>query len=332
MQLANPLEHEDLADVRAALDSQANKSSIGFVVDSACDLPPAFLDRYNVHILPINLRLGGELFEDVRDEETTQKFYETYKANRSVSASSIPYRPEEIESLIMSKLMSQYEYVIFMTISSSRSKIYQNTVAAKTRLEPLLLKTSNQRYKKLNGISVHDTRSMFTGQAVVAYEAIKVSTEDDSTIESIQNTIKEVSSRTHGYLVPNDLFYMRHRASKRGDESVGKLAFWLAEKLDIIPVIHAHDGATAPVFKARKFEQALKRLLDNTREEIQKGLYTNFVAISYAGDLNEIKEHPEIKSFIKFAREHDVKTKVAMMSVTACLNVGPGAFSLAYAA
>ena len=41
---------------------------IGIVVDSACDLPPAWLEAHNVKLLPVTVRIGDTRFVDLRDE------------------------------------------------------------------------------------------------------------------------------------------------------------------------------------------------------------------------------------------------------------------------
>ncbi len=47
---------------------------IGIVVDSACDLPLEYLERNNIVILPITVRIGEAVLADHRDEQATLSF------------------------------------------------------------------------------------------------------------------------------------------------------------------------------------------------------------------------------------------------------------------
>ena len=47
---------------------------IGLVVDSACDLPLEYLQRNEVTVLPITVRIGDAVLADHRDEQATLEF------------------------------------------------------------------------------------------------------------------------------------------------------------------------------------------------------------------------------------------------------------------
>lgn len=59
---------------------------IGLVVDSACDLPRDFLEREQVELLPITVRIGDAVQVDHRDEAQTLAFLESHIAERGASA------------------------------------------------------------------------------------------------------------------------------------------------------------------------------------------------------------------------------------------------------
>ena len=44
----------------------------GVVIDSACDLPQTYIQSHGIHILPISLHFGYDIFKDIRDPEATQ--------------------------------------------------------------------------------------------------------------------------------------------------------------------------------------------------------------------------------------------------------------------
>jgi len=64
---------------------------IGLVVDSTCDLPPAYLEREGIELMPITLRLGDRILEDRRDEWQTITFHASNADQKGESfAESIP--------------------------------------------------------------------------------------------------------------------------------------------------------------------------------------------------------------------------------------------------
>ena len=56
------------------------------------------------------------------------------------------------------------------------------------------------------------------------------------------------------------------------------------------------------------------------------------VEMSYAGNPEEVKAFPGYEEFIQCAIGNKIETMLSVMSTTAGIHVGPGAFSLAYAA
>lgn len=61
-----------------------------------------------------------------------------------------------------------------------------------------------------------------------------------------------------------------------------------------------------------------------------QSLGINAVTMSYAGELSELQKENAYQEFIAYAGEHGVPTYLTMMSTTAAINVGPGAFALSY--
>ncbi|MBV2194487.1 MAG: DegV family protein, partial [Azonexus sp.] len=104
---------------------------IGIVVDSACDLPREFLDQHGVLIMPITLRIGDALIEDRRHPDETQAFYARHLDRKSEDfAESIPYSVSQIERLFLERLVLDYDYVFCLTITSTRSPIYEHAMQA----------------------------------------------------------------------------------------------------------------------------------------------------------------------------------------------------------
>ncbi|NTV38287.1 MAG: hypothetical protein HGA82_03810, partial [Anaerolineales bacterium] len=81
----------------------------GIVIDSACDLPQDYIQKYNIHIMPISLHLGYDLFRDVRDPEATQAFYRKYLTEKTLDAETAPFSVEQIKELFLDELVLKYD-------------------------------------------------------------------------------------------------------------------------------------------------------------------------------------------------------------------------------
>jgi len=304
---------------------------IGIVTDSACDLPRAYREQHGIRILPITLRFGSDYYRDVRDPEDTKAFYKRFIAEPDVDAETQPLTVDEVADIFLDELVLEYERVLVITVSSSRSPIFENTTKASFKI----LKGYRERRAKagLEGpfaLRVMDSQTLFTGEAVLVQEAVRLLEEEQVPFDQLRPMIEKLTRHVYAYLVPNSLHHVYHNGRKKGDKSVSWLKFKLGTMLDVKPVIQMYRGDTGPVASAKGFDAALKDVFGRARAEIDRGLRTRTVAMSFAGDPEVIRSRPDFKAFEAHADAAGVQTTLAVMSTTAGINVGPGAFSLAY--
>ena len=149
---------------------------IGIVVDATCDLPPDFLARHKVVVMPITLRFGDRLLEDARDPVATRLFYAAQAdGQKDDFAESTAFSPEQIEQLFLERLVVDYDYVFCLTITSARSPIYDHALQASRSI--LNKYRTSRRAAGLPdrfGLAVVNSRNMFAGQGVQAAEAIRL--------------------------------------------------------------------------------------------------------------------------------------------------------------
>lgn len=306
---------------------------IGVLIDSACDLPLDYIKANNIVLMPITLRIGDVRIEDRRDPAETHAFYARHLDNRNEDfAESIPYSPEQIEHLFLERLVLDYDYVFCLTITSERSRIYDNAMQAS---RGILTKYKQVRrtagIPERFGLVVLSSRNMFTGQAVLAAEAVRM-VRLGAIPSEIGSRLRGLVDLTHTYMVPADLFHIYKRASKRGDKSINWATYTLGSMLDVKPLLYCNQDRTGPVAKVRGFDAAVERLFQTAAEQIRKGLESPTVCISYGGDLQRLERMPGYAEMKKSADENGVEILVSPMSTTAAINVGPGAVSLAFAA
>ncbi len=303
----------------------------GIVVDSCCDLPASVYEQNRIEVMPIKVRIDGETFSDDRDPAVVARFFSENLGARSHSAETEPFTAEEVSQLFLSRLVIDYDCVFCMTITASRSPIHEN---AKKASYAILNKY--QAVRKGAGIPgpfvmrVIDSRTLFPGQGIGVLEAIRM-INGNATTGAIRERMEYLGEHTYAFMIPRDLHYLRARAQKKGDRSVGWVSVALGSALDIKPVLLGARGETKPVGKVRGFEQGTAKLFAYAEERVRVGLLTPTVCVSYGGDLAELEAMPGYSALKQTCVEHGVELFESPMSITGMVNVGVGCVAIGFA-
>lgn len=216
---------------------------IGIVVDSACDLPQDFIQRNNVIVLPISVRIGEAVLADHRDEEATLSFLHAHVAERGHEAETTPFSVNQIRDLFLQRLVIDYDHVFCLTIPL-RSQIFDNaTQASFAILNDYKPVRQAAGHTSPFALRVIDTLNLFAGQGITAVEAVRLRAQGLG-VAPIRARLEQLAEHTYGYMIPRDLYYLRARARTKGDRSVGLIGAALGSALDIKPVLRAYRGVT----------------------------------------------------------------------------------------
>ena len=304
---------------------------IGIVVDSACDLPQDYFERNGIILLPITVRIGDAVLADHRNEEATLQFLHEHVAEHGAQAETEPFSVQQVQDLFLTRLVIDYDYVFCMTITRTRSQIFDNTQQASFAIL--------NEYKKprtdagINtpfALRVIDTQSLFAGQGITAVEAVRLRDAGEGA-PKIRARIENLAVNTHAYMIPRDLHYLRARTRHRGDRSVSLFAASLGSMLDIKPILHCNRGETGPVAKVKTHDAAVGKLFDAVGKVVREGLLTPTLCLSYGGELGELRALPGYDALRATCAEHNVECFESVMSLTGMVNVGKGALTVGYA-
>ena len=304
-------------------------------VDACCDLPDDFIRQNNIRVLPIYIQFGDETYMDNRDTVRSLEFYRKGMLKKTLSAETHPVSAEEMSSILEKELVMDFDQVLAVTMMHSRSKIFENIRDAVWVSQPKFkeLRKSAGLDRRFR-IQVMDSNNLFTGQAVLTYEAARLLKEENANIESVMVRLEQLKDRVRSLQIPQDLYHLKNRAGKRGeqsDKSLNWFTYQVGSMLNIKPIVLGHKGETTPIDKAVGFNSGLEKIFNSAVSAIEKGLSINVICMSYAGDLDEIKNEPAYQKFVEYAEKQGIPTLLSVMSTTAAINVGPGCFSLAYA-
>jgi DegV family protein with EDD domain len=303
---------------------------IGVVTDATCDLPPEFFRDNQIVVLPVAIRLGEETLEDVRDPQLTQRFYAEQLAAKGLDADTAAYSAVQIRERFLERIVLDYDYVFCVTVMSSRSPTFENATKASFAIL--------NDYKKVRaeaGISgsfalrVVDSRALFAGTGVLVAEAAKLAQRGASPNE-IRTRLDDLREHICTYIVPGDLYYIRNRAARKGEKSVNFLTYALGTALDIKPVILCFRGDTQPIAKIRGYERAVERTFTHVAHQIERGVDTRHVCVSYGGELAELEALPGYELLSRAARKHNIDLLASVMSATAGVNQGSKTVTIAY--
>lgn len=305
---------------------------IGLVVDSACDLPLEYLQQHDIHLLPITVRIGEAVLADHRDEQATLHFLNTHLGERGFEAETTPFTVQQVRDLFVSQLAIDYDYVFCMTITRTRSPVYDNANQASFAIlndyKPVRSAAGNNTPFALRVI---DTQNLFAAQGILPVEATRLRDAGEGA-PKIRARLENLALHTHGYLIPRDLNYMRQRTRIRGDRSVSFLSATLGTALDIKPVLHCNRGETGPVAKIKGYDAAAQKLFDYCGKRVRDGLMTPTLCLSYGGELEEMRALPGYQRLRDTCGEHNVELFESVMSLTGMVNIGKGAVAAGFAA
>lgn len=173
---------------------------IGIVVDSACDLPQDFIQRHNIIVLPISVRIGEAVLADHRDEEATLSFLQAHVAERGHEAETTPFSVNQIRDLFLQQLVIDYDHVFCLTISKLRSQIFDNAMQASFAIlndyKPIRQAAGHTSPFALRVI---DTLNLFAGQGITAVEAVRLRDQGQS-VAAIRTRLEQLAEHTYGYM------------------------------------------------------------------------------------------------------------------------------------
>jgi len=244
-------------------------NKIKLITDSSCDLNKDIIEKYNIHVVPLNVHFGEDTYMD--GELDKKEFYDRMSKSKELPKTSCP-SPE--------KFMNTYEGeedVIVFTITSKLSGTYSTAVLAKNMM---LEENPNKK------IAVIDTEtgSIAHGQYIIKAAQL---IEEGKSFEEIVETIETLKKDKFFYGSLETL----ENAIKGG--RVNPVAGKLINVLNMKMIIKVGDGAVKPIDTARGSNNSLKKVVGKINDTIAEGNYTS-LAIAHANCLEKAEKVKEM--------------------------------------
>lgn len=242
------------------------KFKIAIVTDSACDLPRELLDQYQIHVIPLNIAFGPNVYLD-KLSILPKRFYELLDEEPVYPHTSQP-SVKQIEILYRS-LAAAYDSIISIHLSGALSGTLNTAKQAAALLEDY-------------PITVLDSKTLATSLGLIVLHAA-MAVEQGDTYETVVNKVEKWSGESRIYVSVQTLNYMVKGG--RVSPLKGKIAKWLNLK----PIVSLDDtGKSALIGKAFSADSNIQKILELVKKQ-QKVLNIKGFAIGHANALDEAR-------------------------------------------
>jgi DegV family protein with EDD domain len=218
---------------------------IRFITDSTCDIPPEFIKRWQISVIPAFVNYGGKSYADDGIELNREVYYNQIPTMASHPTTAAP-APGLAEKIIM-QAAEDADHLIMITAPAALSGIYNAF-----RLGALNLPQER--------VTLIDSGSLSMGLGFQVLIGAQTATETDD-IQEIIAAINKVRANERVYAVPESMEYLRRSGR------VGWAAASVGSLLQIKPVVEARDGVIANIARVRTFSRAIDKLIELAQAE-----------------------------------------------------------------
>ncbi len=277
--------------------------SIRVVVDSSADLPKHFIDKYNVKLVPLSIKFGEEEYYD-KVNLSPSEFYQKLRESDElpITGQVTPIQFKEV----FEEILADGDEILFISIASNASGTMQSANIAKNELET-------------DKITIVDSNSLFFGHSYITILACRM-VEQGYTREEIADRLKKYTANKIEHLFTVDDM----QALVRGGRIKAYKAF-LANVLNIKPVLSVHDGITYPIGKVRSRKRIIPYYIDKVKREMDAE--TDFILVGHSCDLDFAEAF--VKRF-KEETDYDLDIYIGEIGATIGTHCGEGVLSIFY--
>lgn len=277
--------------------------TISILADSACDLPLSFYEEYDVSLIPLQVHLDENNFQDLVTINPT----DVYEAMLNGKAPKTSQASPEYLLEVFTKHAEEKKQGIYIAFSSELSGTYQTAVMCHAQVK--------EQYPELD-IEIIDTKCASLGAGLVVKSAAALAKHGASKEEILEDIYFNMKHMEHLFTVDN-LEYLA-----RGGR-VSKTAAFVGGLLNIKPLLNVEDGKLIPLEKIRGKKKLVKRVIELMKER-GENLANQTIAISHGNDEATALEY-------KKAIEEEFGTKdiyINMIGAVIGAHSGPGTIAI----
>lgn len=204
------------------------KWNIALVTDSTCDLPKELIDRYQIHMVPINLNFGDSHYLDKVTIQPDQ-FYDLLEKHAESPKTS--QANEQAFTNLFSHLASHYDAIIAIHLSNHFSGTYANSAKAGRRISAEFNKP----------VHVIDSRNLSGALGLMVLRTAQ-RIEAGEPVDSILSSVQEDIGRSKIFVSVSNLKYLIRGGRVSRPKGI------IASVLGLNPVISVDENGKSMLF------------------------------------------------------------------------------------
>lgn len=236
------------------------------VTDSTAYLPKELREKFNIHMVSLNVIFGEEAYREEIDIKVDE-FYEEVRKSDKLPTTSQPPIGEFISKY--EELAKEYDAVISIHLSSGISGTYQGAVSAGEMVE---------------GIQVFpfDSEISCYVQGFYVLEAANMA-QEGKTPDEILARLNEMKKTVRAYFMVDDLSHLQRGGRLSSAQAI------IGSLLQVKPLLHFENKVIVPFEKIRTKKKAMKRIVEFLEQDAKSGDQMEAVII-HANREDEAKE------------------------------------------
>lgn len=219
------------------------------MTDSACDLELNELENAGIKLMSFNILIDGSSFRETV-EKSKDEVYRLMDNSTDIPKTS-QVTAFEFQEAYQQVYEQGYTDLIYMSISSTASKTYENAIMARD----IFFSETPEAVSRMK-IHIVDSKGYTAMYGYPLLEASKKARKPDADAKDIVVYLEDWASRSATYFVPMTLKY----AKKSG--RISAAAAFAGELLGIKPVIQMADGGSKIMSKIRGDRNVIPKLME----------------------------------------------------------------------
>lgn len=220
------------------------------VADASCDIPKEYMEKYDINIIPIEVRFGEELYPEGLE---TRQFYDKMASTGLIPKTSMP-NSYKFEEFYKPYVNNEDVFIITVLISMEMST---TKIQAQSAADSLGMKN----------VFIEESCTTTLGQGALIVELCKF-IEKEQDIEKIKEEFYRLRRNMHLYAIINDLKYLKNSGRLSGASA------FIGGMLNVKPIVSIVDGKVVNIAKCMGLAKAEQFLLDKIENlDTSKGFY-----------------------------------------------------------
>lgn len=221
--------------------------SIKIFADSTCDLPPEYIQQYDIGIVPLYVTFTDQIYKDGVDL-TVPELYGKVAASGKLPKTAAPSPADFIQSF--APFLQEGRQILYISLSSELSSTYQNALLAA------------QEFAE-GAVTVFDSLNLSSGIGLQVMKAVHAADQGKDIIEIVE-LLTAIRPQVETEFIIDSLDYLYKGGRCSGMQNI------VGSLLKIRPVIKVIDGKMTPAYKIRgSRDKVLDQLLSNALSQLE---------------------------------------------------------------